>query len=54
MLAIKQQCNSNDAQQYFKEHLSIGDYYTEGQQVLGDWFGQGAEDLGPGPMPGPV
>ena len=48
MLAIKQQCSLKDAQQYFKEHLSIGDYYTEGQQVLGHWFGQGAEDLGLG------
>src|SRR2546425_29629 len=48
MLAIKQQCSLKDAQQYFKEHLSIGDYYTEGQQVLGQWFGQAAEDLGLG------
>ena len=48
MLAIKQQCSLKDARQYFKEHLSIGDYYTEGRQVLGHWFGQGAEDLGLG------
>ena len=31
---------------YFKEHLTVGDYYTEGQHVPGHWFGQGAEDLG--------
>lgn len=46
MLAIKPQCSLKDARQYFKEHLSVGDYYTEGQHVPGHWFGQGAEDLG--------
>jgi conjugative relaxase-like TrwC/TraI family protein len=46
MLAIKPQFSLKDARQYFKEHLSVGDYYTEGQQVPGHWFGQGAEDLG--------
>src|SRR5205814_10130801 len=48
MLAIKQQSSLKDAQQYFKEHLSTGDYYTEGQLVLGHRFGQGAEELGLG------
>jgi conjugative relaxase-like TrwC/TraI family protein len=46
MLAIKPQCSLKDARHYFKEHLSVGDYYTEGQHVPGHWFGQGAEDLG--------
>jgi TrwC relaxase len=46
MLAIKPQFSLKDARQYFKEHLSVGDYYTEGQHVPGHWFGQGAEDLG--------
>jgi conjugative relaxase-like TrwC/TraI family protein len=46
MLAIKSQFSLKDARQYFKEHLSVGDYYTEGQHVPGHWFGQGAEDLG--------
>ena len=46
MLAIKPQFSLKDARQYFKEHLSVGDYYAEGQHVPGHWFGQGAEDLG--------
>ena len=46
MLAIKPQCSLKDAEHYFKEHLTVGDYYTEGQHVPGHWFGQGAEDLG--------
>ena len=46
MLAIKPQCSLKDARHYFKEHLTVGDYYTEGQHVPGHWFGQGAEDLG--------
>jgi conjugative relaxase-like TrwC/TraI family protein len=46
MLAIKPQCSLKDARHYFKEHLTVGDYYTQGQHVPGYWFGQGAEDLG--------
>jgi conjugative relaxase-like TrwC/TraI family protein len=46
MLAIKPQFSLKDARQYFNEHLSVDDYYTEGQHVPGHWFGQGAEDLG--------
>src|SRR5580658_8913428 len=46
MLAIKPQCSLKNARHYFKEHLSVGDYYTEGRHVPGHWFGQGAEDLG--------
>jgi conjugative relaxase-like TrwC/TraI family protein len=46
MLAIKPQCSLKNARHYFKEHLSVGDYYTEGQHLPGHWFGQGAEDLG--------
>ncbi|HKW31348.1 MAG TPA: MobF family relaxase [Verrucomicrobiae bacterium] len=45
MLAPKAQYNPVDAKKYFKEHLAIGDYYAEGQSVLGQWFGNGAEDL---------
>ncbi len=41
MLAIKPQCSLKDARHYFKEHLTVGDYYTEGQHVPGHWFGQG-------------
>jgi conjugative relaxase-like TrwC/TraI family protein len=46
MLAVKPQTRLNDAKKYFKEHLSVGDYYAEGQTVAGQWFGKGAADLG--------
>lgn len=46
MLATKAQYRLGDAKEYFAEHLCVGDYYTEGQQVLGQWYGQGAEQLG--------
>jgi conjugative relaxase-like TrwC/TraI family protein len=35
-----------NARQYFREHLSAGDYYSQGMKVAGEWFGQGAEKLG--------
>ena len=35
-----------NARQYFREHLSVGDYYSQGTKVAGEWFGQGAEKLG--------
>src|SRR5438093_1505614 len=46
MLAAKAQSSLRNAKQYFEQHLCVGDYYTEGQQVLGQWFGKGAEELG--------
>jgi len=46
MLAPKAQFNLGDAKKYFKEHLAVGDYYAEWQQVLGQWQGKGAADLG--------
>ena len=46
MLAAKPQTRLSDAKKYFKEHLSVGDYYAEGQSVAGQWFGKGAADLG--------
>src|SRR5208283_4273239 len=46
MLATKAQYRLGDAKEYFSEHLSVGDYYAEGQQVLGQWYGAGAEKLG--------
>jgi conjugative relaxase-like TrwC/TraI family protein len=45
MLAPKAQFNLGDAKKYFKEHLAVGDYYAEGQQAPGLWFGKGAADL---------
>ena len=46
MLAPKAQYNLGDAKKYFNEHLAVGDYYAEGQSIPGQWFGQGAADLG--------
>ena len=46
MVTAKTQCNLTNARKYFEEHLSIGDYYDEGQRVSGEWFGHGAERLG--------
>jgi conjugative relaxase-like TrwC/TraI family protein len=46
MLSPKAQCSPIDAKRYFKEHLAVGDYYTEGQSTAGQWIGKGAVDLG--------
>ncbi len=46
MLTIKTQCNLSNAEKYFAEHLQLGDYYSQENQVLGQWFGTGAELLG--------
>src|ERR1700679_256049 len=46
MLSPKPQLNLKSAKEYFREHLSIGDYYAEGQAVTGQWFGGAAEKLG--------
>jgi conjugative relaxase-like TrwC/TraI family protein len=45
MLTMKAQYNLANAEKYFEQHLQVGDYYMEGQQVLGEWFGKGAEEL---------
>ena len=31
--------------QYFKEHLAIGDYYSQKNTAIGQWFGEGAARL---------
>jgi len=46
VLTIKTQCNLSNAEKYFAEHLQLGDYYSQENQVLGQWFGTGAELLG--------
>src|SRR4051812_29983630 len=45
MLSPKTQMNLKNAKAYFREHLCVGDYYGEGQQVAGQWLGTGAEKL---------
>lgn len=46
MLTPKTQYSLANAKDYFSEHLSVGDYYTEGESVAGHWFGKGASMLG--------
>lgn len=46
VVTAKTQHNLNNAQSYFAEHLTVGDYYQEGQKVAGEWFGVGAQSLG--------
>ena len=33
------------ARHYFKAHLSVGDYYSQKQAAIGQWFGKGAARL---------
>jgi conjugative relaxase-like TrwC/TraI family protein len=46
VLSTKTQCNLNNAEKYFKEHLQLGDYYSQENIVFGEWAGIGAETLG--------
>jgi conjugative relaxase-like TrwC/TraI family protein len=46
VVTAKTQYNLKNAEEYFAEHLAVGDYYDEGQRVSGDWIGLGAERLG--------
>jgi len=46
MVTAKAQYNLGNAKRYFGEHLSVGDYYQEGQKTGGEWFGRGGETLG--------
>ncbi len=45
MLSRKVQCNLANAKEYFEEHLCTGDYYSEGEQITGQWCGIGADSL---------
>jgi conjugative relaxase-like TrwC/TraI family protein len=46
VLSVKIQTNLSNAEKYFKEHLQLGDYYSQEQAVAGQWIGVGAEKLG--------
>ncbi|MGH7950404.1 MAG: MobF family relaxase [Limisphaerales bacterium] len=46
MLTMKAQYSLGNAESYFREHLRVGDYYMEGHSVSGQWFGEGARELG--------
>ena len=46
MLRITPMKNSAAAKEYLKKGLTKSDYYTEGQEIVGDWRGSAMEDLG--------
>jgi len=46
MLSPKTQYSLKNAKEYFSEHLSTGDYYSEGHTTHGEWLGQGSRQLG--------
>jgi conjugative relaxase-like TrwC/TraI family protein len=46
MLTMKAQYSLKNAEDYFREHLRVGDYYMEGRSVTGQWIGEGARQLG--------
>jgi conjugative relaxase-like TrwC/TraI family protein len=46
MLRPKPQLNLQNAREYFREHLCVGDYYSEGQKITGEWLGIAAKELG--------
>ena len=45
MFTAKPQKNRTAATEYFDEHLSQNDYYSQGQTQAGYWVGEGAERL---------
>lgn len=46
MIQPRVQFSLRNAKEYFREHLSTGDYYSQGEKIPGEWFGHGAEKLG--------
>lgn len=46
MLSPKTQYSLQNAERYFEEHLSAGDYYSNRAAICGQWFGKGAVRLG--------
>jgi conjugative relaxase-like TrwC/TraI family protein len=38
--------NAQAAEDYFREHYSYDDYYSQGQTCIGQWIGKGAAELG--------
>ncbi len=46
MITARPQKQLRAAKNYFREHLSQGDYYSGKQRIAGQWFGRGAERLG--------
>ena len=46
MIQPKIQFSLGNAKRYFREHLSVGDYYSQGEKIAGEWLGAGAGKLG--------
>jgi len=45
VVTAKTQYNLKNAEEYFEEHLAVGDYYDEGQRIAGEWIGLGGQRL---------
>jgi len=45
MIAPKTQLNLANSKSYFREHLQTRQYYTNGNETVGQWYGAGAEML---------
>ena len=46
MMSMSEALSAAQTEQYFTEHYSQDDYYTQGQTCIGQWIGQGAAELG--------
>lgn len=46
MLSIEPSKNADAALRYFRESLSVGDYYAQDHMITGQWHGRAAEQLG--------
>jgi conjugative relaxase-like TrwC/TraI family protein len=46
MLRITPNSSAGGAKSYYTESLSRGDYYSQGQEIVGRWGGKGAERIG--------
>jgi len=46
MLRITHSINAAGAAKYFEEGMTLGDYLSTGQKVIGEWGGEGAKMLG--------
>lgn len=46
MISAVMQTDVSAVYGYFKEHLAVGDYYTDKKAAIGQWFGEGSARLG--------
>ena len=46
MLRVYQSTSAAQAKSYFSSELTQADYYTEGQEIVGNWGGKAAQKLG--------